>query len=348
MAWSGVLTNMPLNNPSDLSVTKDNRPFISVLVCVRNEELFLSDTLTKLRQQSLNAENFEVLIIDGLSSDRTFSIASSFAKLNPSFKVLANPKILSAAGWNLGIRNANGEVILILSGHAFISSDYLKFIFDFFSRNRVSGFGVSATPVGRDPVSSVIASAFTTKLGNGGASFMNLGAERSVESISFGAYWKRDLLEIGGFDENIARGQDWDLNLRLRKANKILWFDPSMRIEYSTRSNFKSLWRRQYLAGLWKYFIHKKNKSKFLLRHLIPAMFAAYIPLVFGLSFIDPTFAILLIGTFITHLCLSYFEFSKKSLPVKQFPFFWWALLIIQIAYGAGFIVGLIRPPRNQ
>lgn len=319
-------------------------PLISVLIATRNEAKHLAETLESLCAQDLGPEELEVLILDGGSTDQTLEIARRFEQQLPGLRILNNPGVLSAAGWNLGLREAGAPAVAILSGHVKLQADHLRLMLDAL-RPEIAGVGGRAMPVGDGPLSRLIALAFSSVLGNGGATFMAGSVARSVETIAFGAYWRRNLLEIGGFDEQIVRGQDWDLNLRLRQRGHTLWYVPGVEARYTTRSDFRSLWRRQYLAGLWKPYIHRKSAAPFLLRHWLPSLFVMGTVLTsIAALFSGPARWLFLLGAFL-HIGAACVQGRRLGVVWRELPAFWWALWLIHTAYGAGMIKGFVSAP---
>jgi succinoglycan biosynthesis protein ExoA len=315
---------------------------VSVLIAVRNEAHHLAMTLQELREQISTDVSMEVLVIDGMSTDETVEIAKSYIHKLPNLRVLQNPKVLSAAGWNIGLINAKAPVVMLLSGHAKLPKSYFQRLLPQLHPERAGAGGV-AVPVGVDARSSLIAAAFTSPLGNGGASFMQAKEPSFVETIAFGCYWRSILQVLGGFDETIVRGQDWDLNLRLRKASQTLWLDPSLRIEYATRNDYRALWKRQFLAGYWKPYIHWKNTAPFLLRHWIPSLFAAVIVslVLLGLAWHAAWIACAaLVGL---HMLASAWSSRRLGFKLVERVQFWWATWIIHFAYGVGFWGGVVK-----
>lgn len=320
-------------------------PRVSVLIAVRNEARHLAHTLQSLVAQDCPAHWLEVLVIDGQSSDDTVAIAQSFAGRLPGLQVLSNPRILSAAGWNLGLQQARAGVITILSGHVLLAPDHLRRLLAQLTPARCA-VGGRAIPVGEDARSELIARAFSSRLGNGGASFMAGGPARAVESVAFGCYWRNAVQAVGGFDERIVRGQDWDLNLRLRMAGHELWYLPEVEVRYQTRADHASMARRQYLAGLWKPFIHRKNARPFLWRHWVPAAFVGVLAFSLVAGLFDARalwLAVLVLGA---HALAAGVQLRRLGMAWAQAPLFWWTLLVIHGAYGLGFLLGHLRPPR--
>lgn len=311
-----------------------------MLLAVRNEAKALANTLDSLVNQDLPSDQIEVLVIDGESTDKTVSIALGFKDRLPYLRVISNPRLLAAAGWNLGLLEATAPVVCILSGHAKLPEDFFQRILPQLTPQR-AGVGGVAIPVGTDARSSIIAAAFSSRLGNGGASFMQASKPGPVETIAFGCYWRDELLELGGFDEAIVRGQDWDLNLRLRLLGKTLWLDPSLRIEYTTRNDYVALWHRQFRAGYWKPFIHWKNAAPFLWRHWIPGFFVASIISMVLLGAMWKPAWIACVSLIGLHILASTWVAGRLNLKLFEKIQFWWAIWIIHFAYGLGFWGGI-------
>src|SRR4051794_18890730 len=77
-----------------------------------------------MQAQRLNG-NIEFLFIDGQSTDRTTEILERLAAEDPRIRVLENPKRITPAALNLGLRAARGEVIARMDAHAHYPPDYL-------------------------------------------------------------------------------------------------------------------------------------------------------------------------------------------------------------------------------
>lgn len=321
-------------------------PKVSLLIAVRNEGKHLARTLESVCAQDCPLHWLDVLVLDGNSSDDTVAIAEGFAARLPHLRVVNNPGLLSAAAWNLGLGLATAPLVSILSGHALLPVDYFSFLLKEVTPAR-AGVGAKAVPHGDDERSTVIASAFSGILGNGGASFMASHRSGPVESIAFGCYWRHILLEVGGFDERIVRGQDWDLNLRLRAQGYELWYFPQREIQYFTRSNFRALWQRQYLAGKWKRYIHEKSRKPFLKRHLLPAFFVAGLGATVLAAVVWPPAGLIAACIVLAHQAVSLWQFQKTGLPWRLAPSFWWAVWLIHTGYGAGMITGFAVPIRQ-
>src|SRR5262249_57464256 len=88
--------------------------FVSVVVPVLNESRFIEATVRSLLEQDYDAGRFEVIVVDGGSTDGTPDIVGRLAAAHPELRLLPNPGRLSSAGRNVGVRAARGDLIVIV------------------------------------------------------------------------------------------------------------------------------------------------------------------------------------------------------------------------------------------
>ena len=88
-------------------------PKVSVITPMYNSESFISETINSVLNQT--HLNWELLLIDDCSNDKTIEIASQFMATTPNIKLLKNETNLGAAiSRNKGIMEAKGEYIAFL------------------------------------------------------------------------------------------------------------------------------------------------------------------------------------------------------------------------------------------
>src|SRR5512142_3117920 len=91
-----------------------------------NEEQFIGKCLDSLGQTTLPADSFEVLVVDGSSSDHSRAIAEAKSTNFRAWRLLKNPKRLPGAALNLGIAEARGEFIVRMDAHTQYPPEYLS------------------------------------------------------------------------------------------------------------------------------------------------------------------------------------------------------------------------------
>lgn len=105
--------------------------------------------------------------------------------------------------------------------------------------------------------------------------FRTSGEAAFVDTLAFGAY-RREVFDcIGGFDEDLVRNQDDELNLRLTRAGGRIWMDPTIRSTYWSCGTLAGLWRQYHGYGFYKVRVMRKHRTVPSPRHLVPAVFVA-------------------------------------------------------------------------
>src|SRR5256885_16446899 len=114
----------------------------------------------------------ELLVVDGMSSDRTRDIAGEYAGRHPVTRRLDNPRHIAPSGLNIGIQAARGEVIVRMDAHVIYLPSYLPILVHaLLERGADNVGGVLETLPGADtPVARAIAIGLSHRLEIGRAS----------------------------------------------------------------------------------------------------------------------------------------------------------------------------------
>ena len=125
----------------------------------------------------------------------------------------------------------------------------------------------------------VPAAATTSWLGTGGGAYRGGGAGGAVETVYLGVFVRSAIEAVGLFDERLIRNQDYELNIRLRKAGGTVWFDPELSVGYRPRGSWRSLARQYFEYGQWKAVVMRLHPESARLRQLAPPVAVAGIVL---------------------------------------------------------------------
>jgi glycosyltransferase involved in cell wall biosynthesis len=79
-----------------------NSPFISVIIPMRNEERYIARCLDSILTNDYPQTRLEILVIDGMSTDRSRDIVREYATRHPSLRLLDNPERFVPAALNTG------------------------------------------------------------------------------------------------------------------------------------------------------------------------------------------------------------------------------------------------------
>lgn len=101
-------------------------PKVSLVVPVYNVEKYIEECLNSVINQSY--DNYEVILVDDGSTDRSGIICDNFARAKSNVKVVhQNNQGLSGAR-NCGVKVSNGEYITFVDSDDLISNDYIKIL----------------------------------------------------------------------------------------------------------------------------------------------------------------------------------------------------------------------------
>ena len=118
----------PIETPvSDLQAAwRERTPLVSVIVLARNEEANIGACLEGILSQDYPPDRIEVIVLDGMSGDRTREVVAGFAHRGVPVRVVPNPARQRTHGLNLGIQAARGEVICRIDARTRIPSTYVS------------------------------------------------------------------------------------------------------------------------------------------------------------------------------------------------------------------------------
>lgn len=132
---------------------------------------------------------------------------------------------------------------------------------------------------GRTPFQKAVARLYNSPVGLGGGAYHGSSQEGEAESAYLGVM-RRDVLdEVGLFDESIRRGEDWELNLRIRQAGHRVWFDPDLSVTYWPRESWLRLARQFRATGAWRGELVRRFGRSNGLRYFAPPALVAVVAL---------------------------------------------------------------------
>ena len=168
-----------------------------------------------------------------------------------------------------------------VDGHSELSDGYIRRAVETMQRTGAVNVGGLQVPIATTPFERAVAAATTSWLGTGGASYRVGGQEGPVDTVFLGVFDRAAIEAVGLFDERLIRNQDYELNIRLRKAGGTVWFDPELSVGYRPRGTWKTLAEQYYEYGYWKAAVLRMHPGSTKLRQLIPP--AAVLTVVVGL-----------------------------------------------------------------
>jgi len=324
---------------------------VSVIIPCYNEQGTIEFLLKAIYEQSYCRTQMEVVIADGLSSDLTINKINEFTIKHPDLEIrlIENPDRNIPSGLNRAMAEAQGQYFIRLDGHSVPDKNYVSKCVENLELGKgdsVGGIWI-ISPRGSSWQAKSIALAAAHPLGVGDAKYRIGGKAQEVDTVPFGAFQKKLISKIGGFDETLLANEDYEFNARIRRSGGKIWFDPEIRSRYYASSSFSTLSRQYARYGFWKARMLRVHPGTIRWRQFLPPVFI--ISLLFfiigGLFWpILWSFLVIELNAYLLILILTgvFLAVKKKDLIlILGIPI---AIATMHLSWGSAFIWSLIKP----
>ena len=256
---------------------------VSIVVVCLNEEAVISKCIDSLLSQTHKARPFEIIVVDGDSTDKTLSIAKTYSSRYPILSVFVEHKKGTAAARNRGIAEAQFELIAFIDADCVAPPRWLDILASSYTEQKklnpnvvaVGGRNV-APPDASNFVRGIEISldsyigSFTSAQGRQYQTKRRLKSVATLNSL----YDKSRLLEIGLFDNTLgSEGEDADLNFRLRQHGYELVFIPESVVYHYLRSSPKLWFKNMFRYGKARARLLKRHKGMRISQYALPPIF---------------------------------------------------------------------------
>jgi len=324
-------------------------PFVSIVLPIYKEEKYIEKCILSIIGQDYPWEKMEVLLVDGMSPDRTREIISKYSARYPNIRLLDNPQKIVPFAMNKGIRESKGEVIVRLDGHCVYPSNYVSVLVKYlYELNADNVGGVWHTLPANDTAECrAIAIASSHPFGVGGSEHKIGSREiKQTDTVPFGCFKREVFDRIGMFDEELVRNQDDEFNARIIKNGGKIFIIPDVEINYTSRDSMRKMRRMYFQYGLFKPLVNKKLGAPATVRQFFPGLFV--LGLVFGLilSLICKWAAYCYVGVLALYFLIGLGLGISRAKRYKKIALVWYipyTFLNIHLSYGIGYLVGLYK-----
>lgn len=217
---------------------------ISVIICSYNRQDYIIAALESLYEQTLLKSRYEVIVVDNNSQDQTSALVKEYIRTHTDLNIIYKLETQQGASFarNTGAALANADLLVFMDDDAIAEPDYLENILKFYKEHPfVSGLGGRIIPkyIPNEPewmshfVSSLVG---------------NFDYSKEVEQFKPGKYplesnmiiRKKDFDLVNGFNTELPGvkgtlrigGEGKDFFLKLQKAEKIIFYDPSVIVHH--------------------------------------------------------------------------------------------------------------------
>ncbi len=231
---------------------------VSIIIPAFNEEESIAKTIKSALSLDYPQKNYEIIVIDDGSADKTYSLAKKFESNSfPKVRVFTKKNGGKGTALNLGLKKVSGELIFTMDADTFVSSDALRKMTKLFSNK----YTMAVTPAmgvfkpktiwQRVQHIEYYMGVFLRK------SFATMNAIH-ITPGAFSGYRKSFFDKHGGFDENNIT-EDLEVALRIQSYDYIIENAPGAAIYTLGPANLKDLtaqrrrWYTGLITNLWTY-----------------------------------------------------------------------------------------------
>ena len=309
-------------------------PAITVIIPVLNEQHYLAAAVKSVLGQKYSGD-IEVLLALGPSTDETNEVAAGLAKADKRIRLIDNPRGLTTVGLNEAIKQSKNGIIVRIDAHSEPAAGYLENGVRILLAKKADLVGGIMDAKGTSAFQKAVAWAYTSRFGIGGAKFHVGGAEGEAESAYLGIFQKSALERVGGYDETIVRGEDWDLAQRIKKTGGLVWFSPELKVTYWPRGTWSKLSKQFLSTGIWRGDLTRRNASGASLRYWIPPLLVGALAMGFYWLAAGYLFGILPAALYL--LGVAFLASTAPALSLKSRVALLIALPTMHLSWGIGF-----------
>lgn len=248
---------------------------LSVIVCTKNRACRLLACLKTIVNQTLPAEEFEVIVVDNASVDDTRKMVEVFIGANrtKNIKIVTESAIGHSQARNRGWREACGKYIAYLDDDVVAVPGWAMMIVDAFENNETipSIVGGKIMPLYESKPPEWFLDSYEIRTWGEKKGFLvENEAKRGFSGANMAV--RRELIEkCGGFSLDFGivggtfrAGEDTDLCKRIYLIDKNFWYDPAMIVYHRTPAaamSLKNFFVRSFHCGKSAAFTYKKKMS---------------------------------------------------------------------------------------
>ncbi|WP_406249576.1 glycosyltransferase family 2 protein [Microbacterium sp. M] len=330
-------------------------PGVTFVMPVLNERDYLQHAVESVLSQQVDGDA-ELVLALGPSTDGTTELAQKLAEADDRIRLVDNPAADIPVGLNAAIRAGRHDTIVRVDAHSELSPGYAARALETLARTGAANVGGVMHAEGRTPFQKAAAWAYNSPIGLGGGAYHGGAREGEAESAYLGVMRRSVLDEVGLFDETVRRGEDWELNLRIRQAGHLVWFDPALSVTYWPRESWLRLARQFRATGAWRGELVRRYGRRNGLRFFAPPALLANLVVAALIGLLQLTGVLSGIPSLIA--CLVYLPLAAYAVlvivmaltPGRGFRERLWTLAVLptmHLAWGWGFLGGVLRGARG-
>ena len=324
----------------------EDEPLVSVVVVTYNSVRTVGETLSSLARQTYPTDRYELIVVDGGSSDGTESVVDEY---DATFHQVEGGTI--GACRNHGVDVATGEYVAFTDSDCAVPPEWLEAHVDRLegrTDDSVVGVGGPNRPFPDDSwFSKLVGSLQGTVFGSGGSpQSYDIGEVRSVGSVAAcNVMYDATVFESHRYDDAINVGEDAEFHFRLSEAGYRFVFDPAITVSHHLSADFGAYTKKSRSYGYAMARIQRRHGKVIRWYSALPslALGAGALAALADLASRKPRYVPLLMVAFllVSGYATAQVYRDRRSPAALLVPL----LLVAQYAcYGIGFLEGLLTP----
>lgn len=329
----------------------DTTPGVSYVMPVLNEVEHIAAAIDSLTGQDYPGP-FEVILALGPSVDGTNTVISQLSAIDPRIRTIPNELGSTPGGLNAAIRASGYPIVVRVDAHSVLPPDYTRVAIATLLETGADNVGGVMKAEGVTPFEKAVAHAYGSPEGLGGTQHHVGGTAGPADTAYLGVFQRDRLVQVGMFDENIKRGQDWELNRRLRSSGGTVWFTPELQVVYRPRSTLGRLIRQFVATGIWRGELARRFGSANSFRYFVPplAVVGIVVASALGVIGLASGTAWLILGFAVPGLYAIVVIVASVVAAREGIRVGLWYLIVlpcIHFGWGIGFLLGYLKLTRN-
>jgi GT2 family glycosyltransferase len=324
------------------------RERVAIVIPMYNERENIGRCLDSLLAQDYPQELLQIAVVNGMSTDGSREVVEEYARRFPNIRLFDNPARLTPANINVGIRNTDSDVVIILGSHTTVRPDFVRKNVEYLNQVDAPVVGGTQINVGHTYLQKAIGLAMGSPFGITSAPYRYLRKSRFVDTVVYAAYRRWLFDQVGYFDETLPIAEDAEFNWRVRKAGYRIFYSPDIISYYCPRKTLGRLAKQFFWYGVQRINVVRKHPDALKPLHVLPPLV-----LLTGVGLLVasivrgsvlPALIVLVAGYAVINLAASIHIALREGwvyLPVLPLAF-----LTMHLAWATGAVVGLFYRKR--
>ena len=315
---------------------------ISIIIPTKNNGDILEKCLASIENLDYPKEEYEVIIVDGHSTDDTVEMAKKFG-----CKVVYENVGTIGGARDIGVENSTGKYIAFTDSDCVVDRNWLKNLIGQFKAEKIASVGGPNTTPEDDTEFAKCAGQVLKFLSNPGPRY-GLNANKVMEiyhnPTCNSAYRKSIFQEVNGFNPKLITCDDEELDYRIKEKGYKIFYTAEAKVMHYRRPTWRKFMKMAWNYGIGRMQAIKLHRDMGKWYHYTPSALISLIGLLFVLSAVNPLFPLIaffiLVGGGVGIGIMSFYLARKK---MRNIVYYYGLIAIWFWSFGFGMFKGMTK-----